>query len=339
MKFELPLKIPQNPSFPGYAALFSMLCSNDRTADWINSNFIQIHALDIVNRDKSLAHPFLAGFLSFADDRPLDPASDEFIFMPRDGLCPWLNMFEVPNEAVNGSFISFYKHCLLQGYYIYTFVDVQKINNYSLTESYSHPILIFGFNDDTQKLNVADFLFNTTKKYSMFECSFAEMDRAIESEASLSIPYLKTLTLIQHNKFYEYTFDFERVRNKIFSYICPDVNKEKEYGDYCTALYSIVGWDIKAYFGVNSYNYFANFIDKELSLGKPTIDIRLFHSMYEHKGLMLTRLHYLVENGYISGNSQHLSEYREIEKMMLLIRNKLLKFNVTEKVELLKNVR
>ena len=340
MKKILPMTLPEDPTFPVYADLLSILYSYDVAHDWIYSNFIQIYALDIVNRDASLLHPFLSGFFGLSDTRRFDMASDDMFFLPRDGICPFLTTFEIPNDVVEDSMSSFIKGAINRDYYIFTFIDVMQISEYNMSRPYSHGILVYGFDDSEEVFHVADFLLGASGRYTFFKCSYVEMEEAIKFGKLLDLPYLKTSALIQFSKYGQHEIDFDSIKAKIQSYIYPDSQIENEFSDYCTYLYSMIfDWNVVAHLGTNVYQYLSSFIDTELELGKTRIDYRLFHAMYEHKLIMIRRLEHLKGKGLLSDKDKYIVSYSAIRDNLSAIRNSLLKYNISKKSTIITSVK
>ncbi len=86
-------------------------------------------------------------------------------------------------------------------------------------------------------------------------------------------------------------------------------------------------------FGVNVYDAVLKQIGKQLSAEDPDFDIRALHILYDHKVLMMERLKYMMDNGYLEFNGEILDAYMEVENLMLTARNLLIKTSITGKVD------
>ena len=74
-------------------------------------------------------------------------------------------------------------------------------------------------------------------------------------------------------------------------------------------------------FGVDVYDAVLKQIGKQLSAEDPDFDIRALHILYDHKVLMMERLKYMMDHGYIEFNGDILNDYMEVENTMLTARN------------------
>jgi hypothetical protein len=85
-------------------------------------------------------------------------------------------------------------------------------------------------------------------------------------------------------------------------------------------------------FGVNVYDAVLNQIKKQLTAEDPDFDIRALHLVYDHKILMIERLKYLMEKGYLDYDNEILESYNEVVNHMLTARNLLIKSSITGNV-------
>ena len=86
-------------------------------------------------------------------------------------------------------------------------------------------------------------------------------------------------------------------------------------------------------FGVDVYDAVLKQIGKQLSADDPDFDIRALHILYDHKVLMMERLKYMMDHGYLEFNDDILNGYMEVENTMLTARNLLIKTSITGNVD------
>ncbi|MCL2427138.1 MAG: hypothetical protein FWD05_12480 [Oscillospiraceae bacterium] len=341
----LPLKYPPITTFTGYAAALAILFEHEESHDWVFSHYLQVYAIDIINRDESsynddyeyqLRVPFTACFFGDFDTRRLANAIDEYFFLRREG-CPYFDIFEMATEIIDtysNSFSSFIKTMIDLSMYVYTHLDVSQIKDYNFPVPFNHQVLIFGYDDEKKVIHYADFLNNQTRKYSFSTCSYEEIDRAYNGFKNLFVPPVKSVAAIRYNDF-QGSYEYGYIRDTVREYIYPNPPKSEMFGEYFSTNYSWINWKAKIHMGVNVYDYLSDFFDAELQAGEKYIDYRLYHAMYDHKEMMLLRLNYLIKKGWLSGAKHDVvCKYSQVRNNMLIIRTLILKFNENKKEEL-----
>jgi hypothetical protein len=335
----LPVKYPRITTYPPYADALAILCANDEAYKWVYSNYIQISVVDIINRGKEYEQPYTPCFFGDFDNRRLANTIADCIFLNREN-CPFLNIFEIPNILINSlgaSYVSTLKHLIDSSMYIYGYVNVAKIDDYSYlqAEAAAHEVLIYGYNNDEGKFYYADMLSNEIRKYKFSTCTYDDIESAFQTVDQLFIPMVKSFAAIQYVKNAPFKFDYNYVKESIYEYIHPDDEKCRRFNDYASSFLASTPdgplyWVPKIYMGVNVYNYFSDYIHYEFNNGNnKRLDPRMFHAMYDHKELMVDRLQYLLDNEYLDASKTSLIEtYKQVRKNALIIRNVILKFNI-----------
>ena len=263
------------------------------------------------------------------------------MFLRRE-LYPPFVLFETPYEFIKKyccNFSDFIKSCLDNNMYCFGVFDVAKIKAYGLNNGhYSHQVFIYGYDDTERKFYFADFL--DENRYTFTECSFEEMEAACSSVESLQMPSINSIAQIKYVDDFYIDLDIEYVKKRVQDYIYPDTEKADNFSQYIMYIYGFVDWKVKCYSGVNVYDYLVRFIEYELELDKDKIDIRMYQAMYEHKEMMLARLRYLLDKGFISSDKSILiDDYIKIKDSVCNIRNLVMKYNITKKVVTLNKVK
>jgi hypothetical protein len=346
MKNQLRVTYPPLTTFTTYADTLAILFSFDEGQDWAYSHYIQIQVNDIINRNNNIndmmeSAPFTASFFNDFDTRKQANVICDNIFLGRE-RCPFFNVFEIPNnyvDAIDGTFVDFIKRTIDSEIYIYAYLDISKISGYWTEEAVGHQLLIYGYDDENHTINFADFIDN--QKYTFTICSYDEIESAYIGVADLFIPTVKSVALVQYNSHRVYTFDMSYVQDSIHEYLSPDPKVAERQNNYTMSIFTRVGWQTETYMGVDVYDYFPKFIAREFELGKTHIDKRLFHAMYDHKEMMVRRIERFVKKGYLSGDVHpHLEQYKiAVRNKMQLVRNAVIKYNMTKRIETLDYVR
>ena len=91
------------------------------------------------------------------------------------------------------------------------------------------------------------------------------------------------------------------------------------------------------YFGMELYDLLQEHV---ISTSRSTNNLRRksFHAIWEHKKGMIERIQYIHEQGYLKESEYLIEEYNDLEKKTLILRNLMLKYNLTKKQEILKKM-
>jgi hypothetical protein len=346
MKNQLIVTHPPLTTFTTYADALAILLSFEEGQDWVYSHYIQIQVNDIVNRNNNTGDmmesaPFTASFFVDIDIRKrANVVCDNFWL--NGERCPFFNVFEIPNNYVNAideTFVDFIKRTVDDGMYIYAYLDISKISGYWTQEPLGHQLLIYGYDDETRTVNFADFVDN--QKYTFTTCSYDEIESAYKGISDLFLPIVKSVALVQHIGYGAYTFDMSYVQDSIREYLAPDPTVTERQNNYTMSIFAPVGWQTKTYMGVDVYDYFPRFIDREFELRKTHIDKRLFHAMYDHKEMMVKRMEYFVKKGYLADTVRpFVAQYETVVRdKMRSVRNAVIKYDMTLRTETLDYVR
>ena len=336
---KLPITIPPITTFPGYADILAVLFCYPNSYEWIYSNYLQVFAIDIPNRTLQKG-AIEVGFFSDIDYRCIYNRDQKNSFF-RIQMCPFLYFKSIPNRLVKMlkfSFIDFVKDCIDNGQYIFLYINPEKISAYNRNQNYYHEMFIYGYDDSKQTIYFTDFPINSNTHYDYGECSFEEL----EESYSFYLQYPKSaqypVVLIQYTEEPYYEFDYSYIQKSVKEYLYPNKTKETDFTQYIQSI-GHEKYIYKAFIGINVYKYFEEFIDFEFNLKRKYLDIRLYHALYEHKVMMLKRFEFLSARGYLSDNkSQYFEKYNEVKENTLIIRNKILKFNITHNMKTVGNL-
>ena len=334
----LPVTYPPITTYPAFAATLSILNSYEESYDWMFSHYLQIYAVDKVNRGEFLIlrgnAPYKAVFFGDVDNRRLLNANCDFMFFSKE-TCQYLDIFEVPTElfmTYNETFVSFIKRSIDLNMYVYAYVEQSKIEAFHRDYELNHPLLIFGYDDNEGVVHVADFVSST---YEFFECTYDELENAFQSGLNFPVNVMdlpkesEAIALIRYTDYAPFIFDYSYIQDTIKEYIYPNKSKVEKFDRYIMSRLSFSDQVLKTHMGIDVYQYLSDLIQLEFNSGKEFIDYRIYHAMYDHKEMMIKRIEHFIKKGYLdSGKSALLEEYKKVRDNTLSIRNSILKYNI-----------
>lgn len=304
MRKELLHVMPPIITFPSINAPLSIALARQAPYSWFYNRFVQLYG--------TLSHMYtLHGCFIDGDTSPAS--------------CPFITRNVFTRKYIDSnfdSFSSFAIHCINSDYYVYAFLDRfynEKSENFQKTH-FPHQLFICGYDTDKEVFIGADFFHGI---YRFEEISFYAIDNGYlcygEAEGTNIGEYPDVVTYAY--KPVQWNFSFAQLisslkdywnkmdSTQVFYYWFPEkLRKNFKYGmDYYDILYSLIDQNI--------------------------LDMRAFHILYEHKKMMGLRLEYLKEQyGFEDGKAE--AAYRDMTQNALLIRNLLLKSDVTPQAHL-----
>ncbi|WP_040711969.1 hypothetical protein [Paenibacillus curdlanolyticus] len=161
MRKKLPMIIPEITSFQHHTAILSIIGDGDHVQEWKFANFIQLFALMYDHSETEKNIPFM------------DFYSTSYIVKST----PWVTNQSFSRHALDQTdIIEFVIDCINQNKYVYMVVECQHIAAHQHPDaSFSHPLIIHGYDRDLQTFHIADF-FNSA--FSFKEASFDEVRTA-----------------------------------------------------------------------------------------------------------------------------------------------------------------
>lgn len=293
-KKVLPIKYPTITSWQWQAGTFAILEANNKGFDWLYSNYIQLVSNNFSN--------------TFNVD-----------FIPRDNsflACPLLNVQKIHRKLIrefNNSTLNFLKTCIDQNNYIYTLLDIGCILK---DRKFSHDVLIYGYDDLEEVMYVADFIFKG--KYSFEKVPYLAIINAYDNITDENDWLFGTggVMLISVNNVFTYKFDTKLVKDTLIEYLesTQSMDKYRLYNNpFAGEKYGLQVYDMAINFCHNVQN------------GKQKPDFRALHNIYDHKVLMLNRLQYMQEHGYLSNCEDVVDKYSKLREQMHTVVMKFIK--------------
>lgn len=301
-KYILPVSYPIITSWQWHATIFSILGKNNYALQWIYSNYIQLIA-------------FKKKDFLFLDILPGGEAFEQ---------CPYLSVKMIIKKDImkySYNILDFLISSIRKNYYIYGIFDESFI--LKKDNKFAHELMIYGYDYDTKQFFVGDFTFKN--KYSYQNVFFEDIVQGFENIQN-NDDFLFYQKFKGNRGLYLISLDLNEIKYKLNKeLIIKNINEYISYKniDCSQVLDNDIDKPILGIFSI--YKALLNQISEE----KNKYDIRAFHVFYDHKVLMFERIKFLIENNYIDSN--HILEllFKDIMYNSLIIRNKILKFNLS----------
>ncbi|WP_336783233.1 hypothetical protein [Paenibacillus illinoisensis] len=281
--------------------LFSILSNEVRIEPWLFSNFIQ---------------------LRYVLDWELYCYDNHDIVVE---TCPFIKKYTVPRELVNSKwefFSEFIKDCINNDIYIWCHLDRFYIPSQSdyQKKSHFHETLIYGYDDN--KIFIADNLANG--KYSTADCKYHEIEDAYNSVKS-EYDFVTRIIMLKKKVEDNYVLNIDQVKDGLQRLL------------YSKPSFDPINCNVSSIYGLDVYKHMlSRFEHHKHKINK--IDIRPFHLFWEHKKVMNLRLKYMVGKGLISDQHSSVEGYVDLENKLMILRNLVLKYNLTLNKELLDKI-
>lgn len=301
-----------------YAHILSIIQKKPESYQWIFSNFILLFAC------KNLKKNFWGDFY-FPYPYEIKPSD----------ICNWIETSRVRRSYFEGDkdkLIDFLYSELSGESYLYLHLNHESfISLGSKKEKKCHDALIYGIDINAEKLYLADVFYHG--RYENAIISFSEFWNAFNS-CNLKEDWKFLNDMIYSFKLKEscsYEFNLKNIENSIKTYF---LSEPPEYW----RLYN-QGNREEMIFGIR---YYLALIDltNEMKYEKFKIYIQDYYLLMEHKKIMKLRFMYLCDNKYYdyAKLKEIIQAYAKLEKQAIRIVNMILKFEITDRKNILDNV-
>lgn len=310
---QLPIKKPIITTYQHHAFPLSIAANHSDFMNWFCSNYIQIS-------------------LSVRDEiNPLNYYSfwDYFI------LCPIIERFYIEKELVlnTHSSVDFFTDAMNRNLYALTYIDEYYIPNTKpyMNRHFPHDILLHGYDKEKRTFNTSGF--NKNGVYTdNSEVTFGDFSKAISIDEKENTDYSiwsNKINLIRVKYDWEYRFHISALKESLNDYLTSR-NSSNKFNMFRNTNDHV--------YGLAVYSSLDHFIEKTI-IQMNRLDIRMFHLIWEHKKNMNIRVNFLVNNQNYEFDKNLIEKLNNIEKEALLIRNLVLKFNITKDEKLITKIR
>jgi hypothetical protein len=308
----LPVKYPLIKTYPLFTNTLSILGSREEACrTWLLNNYILLWI----------------GSESYDDHYWAD-----FKFWTEDKFCPFIKDESIPKTIVNQkyeSIIDFVIESLNKEYYLFFNTNMYYIPEFwdGEPQHRNHEMFVFGYNKEKKLVYIANFF---KREYKFIQTSFTNLQQAYDNFHLVPIDFYY-LDIIWLKKFQnvDYQLDIDLIRNVIKDFLASTD----------TTIFS--SWFDKKddkMFGMQYFTVLQNYLEYKINNGG-FIDVRPFHLLYELNFIMLLRINYLKEKGYIKNHEEIYSMFLKNQEIADNLRNSFIKYNISKNKQILERHR
>lgn len=331
MEKQLSLKYPPIDTKNPHAFTLSAILNYEDALPWFYCNYIQMIVwkgeLDFLSTSIPKTNPWI-----------------QSTYLHRDLVQKW--HFDI---------IKFIIECIDENYFVTT-----NVNQFYIPETecfnkvhYKHENLVYGYNLERKVFYIAGFFKNAKYRIGV-EVSFENFEKAFRN-IEVTQDYMDNVDIYRFPYFGEnnkvadrYDFDLMQVIDSLSDYLFSK-NSIRYVHQNQNNLQFISGLD--SYEAINEQITFLQTHGVIIRHGEGITDYqkyilrtfetslrRSLHIIWNHKTCMMSRITFMVNNGYLKNSNDLLQSYDEIANDALLARNIFLKFIATNKIELLDKI-
>ena len=233
-------------------------------------------------------------------------------------VSPWLQTQILHRNVVRRAYkrnIDFVKDCLDENLYVQIDIDEFYLSNKENYRKihYTRELLVFGYDLSKKVFNTVGFGSNGV--FTESQIGLQELEQGI-LEAVPSEEIDCRVRLFRYIKNAQYNFDLKVILEQLQDYFYS-VNTSQKFQSFAR---------VKNYiYGMATYGFLREYI-KFLTENIRTIDIILFHTLWEHKECMKNRLFYLETNGYLDCSKGLSRKFKEIVDAAYVVKVLSIKF-------------
>lgn len=307
---KLPFVMPQVYGFLGHAYVLGILQPFEYAKPWIHTSYIQLF----------ISKHYLNGLGEYRLDFYPD-------LMIAYNNMPWLMYRHTDKDLLNQLGVDIHRYLITQlerEYYVVTYVDEFYIHNSICYQEnhFVHDIFIYGYDLDRQIYHVA--IFDKNRQFTMQEVTFEQFTQAYISQVKSSQSLISSCKRLKPSNYENSKYGSGAGRFDFDLQLMIDVLSDYVEGRNSTERLQIQQQPVEGYFGVEIYPYLQEFITRVIE-GVQNFDVRQLHILWEHKKMMVARIEYLQQLGYLKEDTNLLTEAKRLEKHAYTSRNLMLK--------------
>lgn len=293
MKKLLSWDKPVIDSYGHIAHILSVVMHNEGYESWLYNNFTQLQISSSCNYKNIF----------------LDYFAPRYPWM----LCPWLHATNISTEdfEIYGfNIIQFLTMHLNQNHYLCLTIDMAAIKAYHNNNHSHHALLVYGYDDAEKVFYCADNF--QRGYYASAQISFSEMEEAHRNTVLYQIyDITQGIWIWKPVVCKEYSFNLDQLKRELTDYLIAR-NSTRNHSFYQN------NWDYPLVYGLDIYHVLIDFV--QLHIEEPGIgDRRPFYVLKEHKKIMLRRIIYLYQSGYLDNASACYVEYKKLFELCSIV--------------------
>ena len=328
MKEKLQLYTPEVRGYCMHAYPLSIIKKDESYYSWLYSNFIQLYCHKDFN-DCRVPYNF---FIPIQFSKQGNDAEYKYVI----DVCsyffsiPFLDVQKISRNSINEkNIVDIIKELINLNNYIIMYVDEYGIPEKKAYRNYHkhHEILIYGYDDELSVFNTIGYKAND--QYGVTDVGYSDFILSYNIER-FKLPffrnYIYAIKYVERNCF----FDIKTVINEL--------NKYRYSFESSNLSFSMYTNDDFVY-GFDTYGKLSENIIHNARLNKK-VDLRPVYILFEHKNLMLKRLEFIYDKGYISENSfKYMFEiYKNIVSLLKNTTNMIIKYNIVKNENIISKV-
>ncbi|PWW06136.1 hypothetical protein DFQ01_10337 [Paenibacillus cellulosilyticus] len=258
---------------------------------------------------------------------------------------PFLECIDMTGECASQELVPLLTACMNDGYYAIIHLDhyfIAATDVYGISHK-NHECIVYGYNLDKQVFYAADNF--VSGKYVSIEIGFAEMEKARRASEERELKRAMKVRVAEDRQ--EEGININGIIKKLQEYASGTDSSmygiitgfSEEGGFIHNGFQYDWHWyehaDRQAFiYGVDIYSFFIDDL-REVGANRSKIDLRRYHTMYNHKVVLCKLYHYLTSKSFMQVNRQLETQLNELAKQCILLQNIVLKYNVTRDIKLL----
>jgi len=230
----------------------------------------------------------------------------------------------------NVNIIDFIKNCIETEHYVDLSINELYCPYSNAYNEYDflHCIMIYGYDDIAGAFNV--LCYNNIPKLSMEKLTYGQLTIAFESLIKLSTNKLGSdIHIITKRSSYCYPIDTKLIYKRVKDYLSGE-NYYEQFRQFDQPPMDYL-YGIDVYEGIIIYC-------ENIKSESNKLDLRIFHTLYEHKFIMAKRSEYLRKQGCLIEEWHIDNEFNNLSKKCLIIRNLAIKYNITQNIDIINKI-
>lgn len=218
-------------------------------------------------------------------------------------------------------------------YYVEVFINESEVpgtRNYGKKEPVRHSFIFSGY--DLSRKTLQSMNFNENKQFSIMDIPFDTLVHVYNSEVTRPVnPSDRIAILIKYtgNLYRDPEPNTALIKESLHDYI-NSVNTVRKYKFLINyPMKNELLRYIDGVFGIAIYKELIAYL-KRYAESKRNVDFRIFHALWEHKKIMVSRIEYLERTQKFEGDPSILNAFRNIEKTANLMRSIITKYNLVK---------
>lgn len=312
------LKITDPPikGDPDYAYPLSVLLNEKKAKEWFYCNFIQI-CFSTYNKGCYINY-----FYTDVNNKR---------FNVRNPLLNYQAINKDVLKTLSVNIIDFIIKMLDLGYYFYTYFD-EYYMKFSIVYNkihMQHVSFLYGYDSDKKLFYIAGY--DKTMHYNYYTAGFDEVARAYDlCERDYWIDHNTIYLLNYKNQDREYNFDINAVLEQLREYLNSTDSSEKF--NVC------FNKNTDFVYGINAVESVKNKLNENIADPKVDFPFKTFYILWEHKGLMESRIKYIIEKGFLNSDCLSVGLFAKLETGYKKLLDMAIKYFIVLNTDILKKM-